>query len=207
MHFEVRTDTRPAERFVQFVFAEQMPFATAKALNDTAKDFQKAQRSRLDRIFTLRQKLFAERAIKIKPFASKDSLEARISVDAPGGKSDVFAKFETDTVKDPLDGSVAVPTEHVPRTASGIVRKNWRPKRVLDRTFQEPFRAFLAKRGNGRRAIWFDEGDRIVPLYWLVDRVPIEPDLKFVETANKTVDERFQANFTRAFDLATRTAR
>ena len=195
------------DRFSRLVFLDQMPFATSQAINATAKAFQAEMRGRLRDIFTIRRDFFADRSIKIKPFATKDSLSATVSIDSPAGRSDIFGKFEDETEKLALGGSVAVPTEHVPRTGSGIIRKDWRPRRVLDRNFRDGFRAFITERAGGKRAIFFDEGDRIVPLYWLVPSVDIEPELEFVDTATKTVNRVWEREFVSAFDRATRTAR
>jgi hypothetical protein len=201
------------DSFSRLVFLDQMPFATSQAINATAKAFQADMRERLRDIFTIRRDVFADRSIKIKPFATKDSLSATISVapppasKSPAERSDIFGKFEDESEKVGLGGSIAVPTEHVPRTGSGVIRAAWRPRRVLDRNFRDGFRAFITERAGGKRAIFFDEGDRIVPLYWLVPSVDIEPELEFVDTAVKTVNRVWEREFVSAFDRATRTAR
>lgn len=208
MNFDLDTDSaEKVGRVVQHIFADQMPFATSRAINWTALDFQKAQIQRMHAIFDIQEPSFAKRAATISPFSKPETMEARVSVRAPKDRDDVFGKFETEDRKFTLSGrSVAIPTEHVPRTGRGRVKAAWKPKRVLERNFRDGFRAFV-RTHNGKRSIWFDEGDRIVPLYWLVPSVPLPPDLEFVETAKKTVDEKFDDHFTRAFDLAIRTAR
>lgn len=199
------------DRWVQDVFDDQIPFATSLAINWTALDFQRAQLGRMQSIFDINEPGFAKRAATIKPFATKQTQEARISVQAPMDRSDIFGKFETDDTKYPFSGdSIAVPTEHVPRTARGHVQKAWRPRRVLDRNFRDGFRAFVrpSRRKPGVRTIFFVEpGNGILPLYQLVPRVSLPPDLEFVETAEKTVQQKFDENFTRSFDQAIRTAR
>ena len=77
---DVRDEASP---FVLWALRKQLPFATKEALNDTAEDFQKAERARLGKIFTLRRKLWAERSIKISPFATKQRQEVRIAIDPP----------------------------------------------------------------------------------------------------------------------------
>lgn len=206
-----------ADRFVMAVFRDQLPFATSRALNETAKDFQRGQRKRMHSIFNIKDPGFSDRAVKIKPFASKESLEARISIDPPparkdpADRSDIFAKFETEDTKTPHDGrSIAVPTEHVPRTASGRVRADWKPRRVLERNFKDGFRAFVrpSRKRPGVRTIFFVEpGNKIVPLYQLVPHVSLPPDLEFVSTARGVVDDRWRVNFLEAFDRAIRKAR
>ena len=210
MQVSVEFPADQVERFVADVFYHQLPYVEATALNATAKHFQAAQRKRLGDIFTLRRKTWAERSIKIAPFATKTKREVRIAVDSPGNRGDILGKFETDTTKSPLGNSVAVPTEHVPRNAAGVIRSGWRPKKVLARNFKEGFRAFIAPTRKGRRAIWFDErgqGGRMVPLYWLVPRVKIKPELEFQDTAERVINDVWAENFVAAFDRAIKTAR
>lgn len=217
MKVEVTANFDEVGRVVQHIFSDQLPFATSLAVNWTALDFQREQRERMHDVFTIRRKRFAERSVKIKPFATKEEPQARVSIDSPGGRSDIFAKFETDTSKGPFRGnSIAVPTEHVKRTQAGVIRKNWRPRQLLEgatqhgagRVFRSKGnvfrgkRAFLIRKPGGRGTIFMREGGEIKPLYQLVPRVRIDPDLEFVGTAEKTVDKRWQANFTRAFDRA-----
>lgn len=208
MQVSVRYPHGEIGAFATAVFNDQIPFATSVALNNTAKAFQQRQRDRLRDIFTIRNRPFADRSIKIKPFATKQDPEVRISVDSPRGRSDIFGKFEDETSKDPFSGnSVAVPTEHVPRNPSGTIKKAWKPRQVLNRNFRDGFRAFIRTSRSGR-AIFFDErGQGLKPLYWLVPSVPIEPELEFIDTANQTVEDRWQDEFVSAFDRATLTAR
>lgn len=198
-----------ATPYVRAVFAKQVPFATSLALNETAKDFQKAQRARLGDIFTLRRKQWAERSVKIKPFATKTKQEVRISIDPPGGRHDILGKFETDTVKRPVSGEhVAVPVD-AKRSRSGIVQARDRPRRAIAEG-----RAFIRRVG-GRVAI-FERlktrtaarlGKTVRLLYALVRQVPIKPELEFRKTARETVAKRWGPNFRAAFERAMRTAR
>lgn len=74
----------------------QLPYAAAVGINETAKEIQAAETQHLFREFDIRRPLFAQRAIKIKPFATKRLPEATISVDPPGGqaRADIWTKFE-----------------------------------------------------------------------------------------------------------------
>lgn len=223
VEFDVR-NWEGANAFVRTVFRDQIPFATSVAINRTAIAFQRDQRNRMEDIFTIRRKRFMERSVKIKPFARKHSLEARIAIDSPGGRSDIFAKFENQDFKGPFRGrSVAVPTEHVARTPTGVIRKGWRPSELLDGAaqhgegrvlkrrgdvYQGKKRTFLIRRPGGRGTIFQRQrGGDVVPLYQLVPRVSLPPDLEFVETATKTVNREWDEQFARAFDSAIKTAR
>jgi hypothetical protein len=226
MNITVEFPEREINRFVGVVFDRQVPFATTLALNRTGIDFQKKQREHLRSVFEIRRKQFADRSIKIKPFATKLRPEVRISVDSPAGRSDIFGKFEDQTRKSPFRGrSVAVPTQHVPRTPAGIIRKGWRPSQLLGGAgtstqhgrgrvigtrgdvFTGARRTFLIRRPGGRGTIFQRTPDGVRALYQLVPSVGIEPELQFVRNASRTVDDRWRANFLDAFDRAIRTAR
>lgn len=210
--------------FARALASDQIPFATSKAINWTALDFQRAERAHMEEIFTIRRKSFMRQSVKIKPFATKTKLEAKVAIDSPGGRSDIFAKFETDSIKGPFRGrSVAVPTDAVPRTGAGIIRKGWRPSQLFQNTSQHGQGRVFRQRGNvyvgakntllirkpgGRGTIFLRQrGGDLVALYQLVPFVRISPDLEFIETAQKTVDRTWADNFSRAFDAAVGSAR
>lgn len=223
MRIEVDIDTAPAEAFVRAVMSDQLPFAMQRSVNRTALLFQRDERERLHQIFNLRRVPFAERAIKIKrgDFATKMKPEAKVRVEAAGGRSDIFAKFETDTVKLPFRGkSIAVPTSNVPLTAGGIVPKRFRPSKLFESATQhgqgKVFRSkgnvyrgkrntFLVRRPGGRGMIIHRFGPAPSDTevwYQFVPRVRIRPELEFVETARKTVKRHWEAEFTRAWTEA-----
>lgn len=216
-------------RYVEFVFADQVPFAQSVAINDTAKDFQKAERDRMEEIFTLRRKQFAFRSVKITHFARKHegARFAKIEIASPGGRKGIFEKFETEYFKDPYDGgSIAVPTDEVPRTPAGVIQKRWRPRSLFGSGSGASSRVgasgnvvygrdstYLIRKSSSYGTIFrYDpsrRGDRGrgIVLYQLVPRVSIDPELEFEKTAQKTVDRVWTPNFLRAFDRAIRTAR
>jgi hypothetical protein len=107
----------------------QLPFAAAKGINETAKEIQAAETKHLFREFEIRRPLFAQRATKIKPFATKKLPEATISIDPPGGqaRADIWTKFEESGWKRPSGRSIAIPDEAT-RTSKGILSRSARPR-------------------------------------------------------------------------------
>jgi len=210
-------DTRQASAFVRAVWADQLPFATSKAINDSAKGGQVVQRAHQRAIFEVRRPDFVDKAVKISKFANKkqDVPEARMRVEPPGGRkrADVIDKFETDRTKRArFSKSLAVPTRHVPRTAGGIIRKGWRPKDVVGKEFRLrglAFRGVVVRGPDGRGTIFAAEegGRQIAALYQLVPEVSIEPELHFVDNIRRHVLDNWDANFNRAFTAAMQTAR
>lgn len=212
MNITVTHNAEDVGRFVEFVFARQLPFATKNALNDAAKAGQAAQRAHQHQVFTVRRKGFVDRAVKIKPFATKDRLEARVSIDPPGGESraSILTQHETERFKTPLQGArIAVPTEHVRRTGAGVIRKADRPAALRERE-----RSGRARRGDRRGT--FRRGDTIYerrrdgsirPLYNLVAQVGLDHRLQFVTTVSRAAVAEYRVAFPRRFDQATRSAR
>ncbi len=219
------TDTQHASRFMRDLWRDQLPFATSKEINRTALDFQGTQRHRMVSIFNVRRPTFVLRAVKIKPFSTKRLLRARVLIDPPGGRkrADILTKFESDTQKTPFSGSrIAIPTDNVPRTPAGVIRKRWRPKALNLRGHGSGSRALPGKghmvlvgdrktvaflKPGGRGGIFERDGPDLVPLYWFAPRVRIRPNLRFVHTARRTIRQRWERNFTRAFNESVRTAR
>lgn len=199
------------------LFADQVPFATSVALNETAKDFQKVQREHQYKIFEVRRKTWLDRAVKIKPFATKRSLEAVVKIDPAGDdRADIITKFEDQRRKRPLSGSrLAIPDE-ARRAKSGVVRRSQMPSAFdfqphggdvaigLQRTIsiQRPGgRGVILQRvGRGRSS-------RLRRLYVYVADVPIEPGLNFERNAQFVWSTKFDGHFASAFDHAVRTAR
>lgn len=86
MKLEITSNHESVGRGVALVFSDQLPFVEAMAINDSAKQAQKVQRAHQREAFEVRRKSFMDRAVKIKPFATKQKAEAKISVDPPGGQ-------------------------------------------------------------------------------------------------------------------------
>lgn len=130
MKIKARTNSGVALQATRGIF-KQWQFATSVALNQTAKDFQEAQRRGMAQRFTLRRRTWAERSIKIRrgDFAKRDRLEVTIRVETPGdaSRSDILAKFEGGGVKRPQGSRLAIPAE-VKRTQAGVISKSLRPR-------------------------------------------------------------------------------
>jgi hypothetical protein len=125
MRITVSSNAEEVSATLRVLFADQLPFATAQALNRTANDVQKAQQSGMGDRFTLRRKTWVERSIKRgkDDWASKKKMEAAVRVEAYGdaSRSDVLAQHEKGGVKKPKRGrSLAIPDQ---------IRKN--PKKVV----------------------------------------------------------------------------
>jgi hypothetical protein len=126
----VDIDTRQLVRFLDDCAQRQYPYAAMQSLNDVALLFQYRQREHMHGIFTNRRRDWIDRSVKITAFAKKGSLIATVAIESPGGgnRSDILAKFESQTSKQPRDGrSLFVPVD-ARRNAAGIIPDSARPK-------------------------------------------------------------------------------
>ncbi len=169
-------------------------FVTAQALNATANAAQQAIRDNLTG-FTLRRREFILRTIYRRPgtdFAKKTDLRAFVRVNP---QRDVLAKHEEGGRKVPGAGgrTVAIPLQAVKPNEMAIVPRRLRPAQLPRdqvRRVETPAGIFLVRnrpgRGSATRPGWRTEF-----LYRLKPSTPLRPRLKFVETANKAVDQQW----------------
>ncbi len=204
--------------------ARQIPFALKVAINDTAKDFQKVQTRQIMKVFTIRRATFAKRAVKIKPFATKQNLEAKVSIDPPGGqaRADIFAKFETPSIKTPREGQhLAIPSDvprYLRRTRSRPsplktlkLRRVGRTIRGERRTFVIPGVGVFQRTGRRlkrriRRRVRA-VGNKLRLLFKFARRARIDDRLQFVDTAKKVVKDTFPGHMHKSFEHAMATTR
>lgn len=206
----ITIDAKRAIRTLREDADKQIPFALANAINKIAKDAQTDERVQLRRAFTLRRPEWADRAVKITKFAKKKDPIAVLGIHPPGGdaRADILTKFEADTVKTPRAGAhVAIPVA-AKRTKKDIVRKNQQPRAliaagkafIIRQTKNPAVQLIVRYAGRGKRKT-------LETLWLLVRRVPISPDLKFEQTARKSIDRTATKHLQREFDNAMRTAR
>lgn len=220
-----------AERFLAAVRG-QLPFATSKAINDTAKDFQKAETEHIFSAFTVRREGFTKRSVKLTDRANKTKLWARVAMEDPGqvaSSRSLFAKFESGGTKTgttlqpvaiPSDNLRISPKTNIPRSmypkALGLVARRG-VKGILSAKTHVTSRGKIQIKGKRRTfvlgppAVWGVyrrvNKEEIELLWTFKQRIPIPKRLSFVAIARKVVGDRFGPNFSLAFAFAVRTAR
>lgn len=221
----IKVDATATRSALRSLFADQLPFATMRAINETAKQFQEEQRRGMQQRFTVRRPQFVLRAVKISPFATKQRLEARIAIDPPGGqaRADILTKFEEGGTKTPRTGArIAIP-DQARRTKAGVVSRTQRPSAfdfqphgtfVFSRSARVMVgkrRTVLIRQPGGRGVILQRVGrgraSELRALYVFRPHVPIDQLLEFEETAFRVVRERWSENFEAAFARAIATAK
>lgn len=201
MNIRVQVDTKELVRRMG-ALAQKAPQALANGINKTAEELQRVQRESQRRAFTVRRPQFVDRAVKIKPFARRNSLFAIVMIDPPGGqdRASILTQHEQGGQKHARSGSrVAVPIE-ARRNKSDIVQKGQRIRalnlhkeggRIIGarRTFmvKGPNPAVLQRVGKGKRS-------KVRVLYSLERSVPLRPRLHFKQNAERVVRQSFARN-------------
>ena len=183
-------------------FADQIPYALSLAVNETAKDVQKAIRGHIHDEFIVRRKSWIDNSIKIKPFATKETLSATVSI-SPAGGNDVLSKFEDGGTKvSQTGGNIAVPSEDTFPDNSKVIPTAKRPRNLKG--------AFKVIGANGKAFIFTTVGRGKAKIYRLAyslqSSVKIPKKLGFEETAVKTVNAMWQQRWSEAWQKATSTA-
>jgi hypothetical protein len=164
MAIRVRVDAKAAFRALD-TLRKQIPYATATAINQTLKHAQKAQQQHQRTVFTVRNRVFVDRAVKIKPFATKTSTFGVIQVDPPGGqaRASILTQHEQGGTKRPRGSTLwapepkgETPVKKIRRGGRGVPKgSGWRPKELglvphgkTGRVWKGKNRTFLIKTGS-----------------------------------------------------------
>lgn len=215
MDIRIETNAADVSRTLRAFFADQAAFATSVGINDTAKDVQAAQRAQAHEAFTIRRKPFVERAFKIKPFATKASLEATILIDPPGGqaRADIITRHEERGQRTPHAGrSLVVPVKARPSPTS-LVPKRLRPGQLGLQVMSRRGGVEIAVGKRGERLIRFSDGSGVIldrrgeVLHALRPETPIPGDLEFYATAERVARARMAENMRAAWMRAIHSAR
>ncbi len=215
--FRIDVDTNAAEvaRSLRFLFRDQIPFATSKAINDTAKGIQAEQRKGMKKRFTIRR-AYVLQGVKINKFSKKRDLEAIIEIDPT--RAFLF-KFEEGGTTRPRGTRFAVPDE-VRRGKTGVVSRVMRPSRLEFKRWGSGPRAevhrgkrrtFMVRTPDGQGGVFQRFGRRkstkLRMLFSFTPKAEIEPTLEFELTAQTVFQETFTRNFEQSFDRAVRSAK
>lgn len=186
-------------------YRDQIPQATAMALNSTAFDFRKEIVSNTwPKSVMARNARFMNAALRVKT-ASKKALTVTIFDSL---KREYLARLDSSGTKTPLGNNIAIPGRDVAdqvRGANGAVRKAYKPRTLLNKkgffrqTLKSGADAILErpKKGRGPLKVW----------YLLEPKARIPKMFPFYETANRIVKQRLEINFRNAFRRAVMTRR
>lgn len=192
----VRSTIRDLSRDIDRDLRSQLPFATAKALTDTAKDVQRELTAEIDRVFD-RPTPFTKRAIGVVT-AKKATLTARIFV------KDIQAQYlgleiEGGTRR-PKGRALVMPGKQIPLNQYGNLPRN-KVRQLLAR--KDVFSG--AVRGVPGLYQRTPRGAKLLILW--ERQAQYRPRLRFYDVARKVIDARITDNFKRAFAQAIATKR
>lgn len=177
--------------------ARQVPFATAKALNQTARDVQQAEGENLQQRLTVRTDWWKPgRALGINiRFASKSNLEATVGSRAP------WLQFQE-------SGGTKVPTKKALAVAVvGGARPSFTspiPRRNMPRRLRE---TFVKASPSGSLSIFQRVGQGIRRMFGLIPSARIKAVLGYRETGEVVIERVYEGNFDRAYEEAIKSAK
>lgn len=178
--------------------AQQLRFAAAKALTQTAYEVQKEVRGNMPSRFTLRRQWVVQ-GIRVTA-ATKADLTATVY-----SRDKFMGLQEAGGVKSPLRHYIAVPTSAVRRTKSDVIKKADRPAALGDKAsiVEVKGNKFLALKKARKGAA----KNQLRLLYLLVPRANMKPRLGLSKDGQRIARGRFVENLRRALADAVRSAR
>lgn len=213
MELSVQTDIEQAIRKLQSIAeAQQLRFAVAAALTDTAKQGQAEVKANMPRRFTLRRQWVVS-GIRIKP-ATKADLEAWVY-----SKDPFMGRQEQGGIKRPKeDQHLAVPYQ-ARRNPRSLIRTADLPRNLGKASIDVVNRRGAAKtiKGKGGQAFKFEtggitylvrrRGKKLEFLYALKRDAKVEPRLGLAQDVTRIAKTRFMRNLEGRLTMAVRTAR
>jgi hypothetical protein len=212
----IQLDTKQWEKALTALQTRQLPFARSLAIGRLGDAFQKAERERMQSVFTLRRPEFIlrEGVKRIGPAPTKNNPTVTFGVSE---RADFLRKFETGVPKKPTRGAghtLAVP-QQVRRNKRDIITVGNRPRALVERFGQKKGagQVFVLrqKRGTLGPAVFQRTGRKgrgaLKFLYSLTPQVKTPEVLGFLDTAKRVATEQWPSIFAEAFAFALRTAR
>jgi hypothetical protein len=233
---KILADTQDAERFLDGLHRDQVPFAASLGLNQTAKDVQAAERVALQGSFILREPRFLLQSIRIPRFSNKNDPQLEVTVEI-GPKASFLLKFQTGGEKVALDRAlpIAIPSPALRPSPGAVVPRALYPKalRLVPRRDIKgvlPAQRHVTRRGveqlkGKRRTFVLDPtihfgvktwgvyqrtgpGRGDIRLLWIYkQRIRIPQRFDFVPIGQRTAAARWPENFAQSFARAVRTAK
>lgn len=193
MEIILKDNIKQFTRWLDDVQKKQVPFATSRALNDTAVDGQNSVVAAIPHVFNNRKKWWLKQqptGIKVR-FSKKDNLHAAVHTSA------YFADIqEKGGTKSPRSSkNLAIPTNFVPkkyRTSHGA-------KEMLD----ERSNVFRTPKGIFRR----DRKGATTLLWSFATSAKVPKRFGFFDILEKAVKRRFADNFKKRIDQALASAK
>lgn len=195
VEISVKDNIKEFTRHLGHIQKKQIPFATSRAMKDTAVDAQDAVVIQVQQVFDNKKKWWTKgnRRTGIRvDFSKKNDLHASVYTNA------AFASLQEEGgTKTPHRGRVlAIPTDNTPKRFA----KAGGARALL----QSSNKVFSSSKGIYRR-----QGKKGIPqlMFSYVRSATIRAVFGFADTCMKTVKARFKVNFEKRLEQALRTAK
>lgn len=211
MRIVIKDNLRELSKRLTYIQREQIPFATALALNDLAADvadeITRQMPNLLDRPTPFTLKTFQPSAKRFYgQRANKRNLTAIIDPEATAaGKARMaYMKYVIDGgVRTPVKTAILVPTRTAPKNKYGNLSRSNREK--ISAGAKNLFSA--GQREGKTPGVYKRTGRRIQPYAFYVDRAEYKPLLPVQKIAVGVVKSKFNYRFNKALQKALATAR
>ena len=215
MQISVKSNISAFAKAMDAFGKNQIPFATAVALNDTAKDVRgKIINDTWPNSVTQRNKNFMKASLtpiskrNSEVWATKRNLRAIVGTTRTKMQRDYLQRLTEGGTKTPRGRHLAIPSNqnNVTRLSGGAIKKADRPRQLLNR--KNVFIQKLVRSGD--MAILRRVGKDRYPvqmLYLLEPNGQIKKQFDFYEDANATARRAFNKNFRNSFARAKKTAK
>lgn len=198
---QIKIDQAAVQRQMNDLVADQLPYATSRALTWLAVDCQTEIKRQLPQRFTLRN-AWVKKGVRMKA-ATKTRLQSEVF-----HLDDYMERQEDGGIKYPLGRHLAIPVR-VAGTARGIIKGNNRPKALLSKGSYKASR----KKGGTHRVFKIDEstpdrqrhgmhpgiymanGNNLMLLYRLIPKGNVKKRWEFETTCKQVVNSRFERLF------------
>lgn len=193
MEIRLHNNIKEFSRYLTSVQRLQVPFATSRAINDTAVNGQEAVQGEVQHIFNNRKKWWLRQqptGIKVK-FSNKQNLHAQVFTNA------YFAPMQAEggTKKPRSAHNLAIPTDAVP--------KKYRTSHGAREMLNSGQRVFRTSKGVFKRT-----GKKTLTLLWSFSpTAAIRRIFNFNEIVEKEVIKRFEGHFFKRLEQALATAK
>jgi hypothetical protein len=192
----VRSNIKQVEADLQRRFRDQVPFAMAKGLTDTAKDVAAELERSLPRVFD-RPTPFTMRAIGVT-FARKNTLRATVFI--KDKQAEYLALQVEGGIRTPRKRTILTPAAVALNQYGNIGR--YKRKQLLGR--KDTFEGTIG----ATAGLWQRQKGRGIKLLIAYDKqTKYEKRFPFYETAKRTIARRIEANFRAALQRAIETRR
>ena len=215
MQISVKSNISTFAKALDAFGRDQIPFATAMALNDTAKDVRsKIINDTWPSDITQRNDRFMKAALtpiskrNSEVWATKRNLRAVVGTTRTKMQRDYLQRLTEGGTKTPRGRHLAIPSKdnNVTRLGGGAIKKADRPRQLLNR--KNVFIQKLVRSGD--MAILRRVGKDRYPLQMLYILEPsgqIKKQFDFYEDANSTARRAFGKNFAQGFAKAKKSMR